>query len=53
MEQIDDAQMKNPMTDEDQELTEPGEGFEPALETDPDNPESEGPPTGGRSPSPL
>ena len=43
VEQLEEREMRNPIT-EDASLTEPGEGFEPAAETDPDDPEAEGPP---------
>ena len=44
VEQIEDAEMTNPITDRDATLTEPGEGFEPGTDTTPDDPEEEGPP---------
>lgn len=43
VEQLEKRDMPNPIT-EDASLTEPGEGFEPATETGPDDPEAEGPP---------
>lgn len=42
VEQLEDADITNPIT-EDAELTEPGEGFEPAADQVPDDPEQEGP----------
>lgn len=42
VEQLEDADITNPIT-EDAELTEPGEGFEPAADRTPDDPEQEGP----------
>lgn len=42
VEQLEDAEITNPIT-EDAELTEPGEGFEPATDQTPDDPHKEGP----------
>jgi hypothetical protein len=42
VEQLEDAEIPNPIT-QDAELTEPGEGFEPAADDVPDDPEREGP----------
>lgn len=44
VEQLEDMELPNPITDPDAELTEPGEGFEPGADTTPDDPEREGPP---------
>jgi hypothetical protein len=43
VEQLEERDIRNPIT-EDVTLTEPGEGFEPAADTDADDPEAEGPP---------
>lgn len=42
VEQLEKADIRNPIT-EDVELTEPGEGFEPAADQAPDDPAQEGP----------
>ncbi len=44
VEQLDDAELPNPITDPDAKLTEAGEGFEPDADRWPDDPEKEGPP---------
>ena len=44
VEQIEDGEITNPITDPDAELTEAGEGFEPGTDTTPDDPAEEGPP---------
>lgn len=44
VEQLDGAELPNPITDPDAKLTEPGEGFEPDADLGPDDPAEEGPP---------
>jgi hypothetical protein len=43
VEELEERDIRNPIT-EDARLTEPGEGFEPGADTEPDDPEAEGPP---------
>jgi hypothetical protein len=44
VEQLDDAELPNPITDRNAELTEPGEAFEPDADRWPQDPDAEGPP---------
>ncbi len=44
VEQLEDAELPNPITDREAQLTEPGEGFEPDADASPDDPDREGPP---------
>jgi hypothetical protein len=44
VEQLEDAELPNPITDPEAKLTEPGEGFEPDADRWPDDPDREGPP---------
>lgn len=44
VEQLEDAELPNPITDRGAKLTEAGEGFEPDADRWPDDPGREGPP---------
>lgn len=44
IEQLEDTQLPNPITNPVAELTRPGKGFEPGIGDEPDDPEEEGPP---------
>ncbi len=44
VEQLDDAELPNPITNPVAELTEPGKGFQPGTDDGTDAPEEAGPP---------
>ena len=52
VEQIDDQELSNPLTDDDASLVTPGEGFPSGEEADPDE-ESEGPPNSPKAFPPM